>query len=274
MWGSMTIQMKGIRVDPLADRALLRDHAIRTLHFFVERANDCGAPPDMSMWRDLAAKLPSPETYFTHVFCQYWEYRMGEFRRLRQSPHLTPDEKQQIYLALQRARNVFDPNSPGSWTKQTPEGGYWFDYMNLPLWPENPWIINTHTTSVIVAGEFWQLARERGDEADAQWWGDVFRRGVDGLLYALGQDWMWYGDAQDANELRYGAKQGGPRSYHSYMVSAWMPQVMRTAMAMDNYKVDALVGHYRRMVQARFLETDQATLRAANDFLQSIGRGG
>jgi len=274
MWGAMTIQMKGIRVDPLADRALLRDHAIRMLRFFIERANDCGAPPDMSMWRELAARLPNPEDYFTHVFCQYWEYRMGEFRRLMQSPHLTADEKGQVYLALQRARNAFDPNAPGSWTKLTPDGGYWFDYMNLPLWQENPWVINTHTTSVNVAGEFRQLAREMGEEADANWWEQVFQRGVDGLLYALGQDWMWYGDAHDANELRYAARQGGPRSYHSFMVSAWMPRVIRTAQAMDNYKVDPLVAYYRRIMQAQFLQSDEATLKAADDFLQSIGRGG
>lgn len=274
MWGNMTIQMKGIRVDPLAERALARDHAIRMLHFFIERANERGAPPDMSMWRELAARLPNPEDWFTHVFCQYWEYRLGEFRRLMQSPYLTEDEKGQVYLALQRARNVFDADIPGSWTRRTPNGGYWFEYVDLPIWDESPWIINTHATSVGNAGQFWLLANERGEPADAQWWAEVFRRGVDGLLYALGQAWMWYGDAHDPNELRYGGKRGGPRSYHGYMLTAWMPEIIRTALLMDNYRVDELLAYYNRMMQARYLADDPKTLSAARDFLRSIGRGG
>jgi len=273
MWGAMTQQMKGIRVDPLAERALLRDDAIRMLHFFVERANEQGAPPDMSMWRDLAILLPDPQDYFTHVFCQYWEFRLGEFRRLMASPHLTEEEKSHVYDALQRARRVFDPGSPRSWTKLTPEGSYWFDYMDLPLWAENPWVINTHATSVGVAGQFHLLARERHEDSDALWWADVFRRGVDGLLYALSQDWMWYADTHDANELRYGRSRGGPRDYHGYMVTAWMPEVIRTAIALDNYRLDDLVAAYRRMTRARYLENDERTRAFANDFLQSIGRG-
>ena len=35
---------------------------------------------------------------------------------------------------------------------------------------------------------------------------------VDGLLYALGQDWMWYVDGHDANELRYAGKGGRART--------------------------------------------------------------
>ena len=274
MWGGTNQQMKGIRVDPLAERALPRDHAIRMLHFFVERGNEHGAPPEMSMWRDLAARLENPEDYRTHVFCQFWEFRMGEFRRLMQSPHLTDSEKGEVYLALQRAQKVFDPNAPGSWTKLTPDGGYWFDYMDLPIWDENPWVINTHTTSLGVAGQFRLLAQEMHQDADAQWWGEVFKRGVDGLLYALGQDWMWYADAHDPNELRYAAKLGGPRGYHSYMVTAWMPDVIRSAIALDNYRVDELVTYYQRMMKAKYLEGDEEVLKPADEFLRSIGRGG
>jgi hypothetical protein len=274
MWGVMTRQMKWIRVDPLAERALLRDDAIRMLHFFLERANDHGAPPDMSMWREIAAGLPDPEQYFAHVFCQYWEYRLGEFRRLMESPHLTDAEKDLVYEQLQRARPVFDPDAPGSWTRRLPEGGWWFEYMDLPLWPESPFIINTHATSLGVAGQFRLLALDRNAADDADWWGEVFRQGVDGLLYALGQDWMWHVDGHDPNELRYGKTEGGPASYHGYMVTAWMPEVIRSAVALDSYRVDELVGYYRRMTQARFLATDTEAQQAAKAFLASIGRGG
>ncbi|MGQ9733033.1 MAG: hypothetical protein ACUVX8_17380 [Candidatus Zipacnadales bacterium] len=276
MWGSMTHQMRGIRVDPLAEHALARDHAIRMLHFFIERANDRGAPPDMMMWRELAARLDNPDDYFTHVFGQYWEYRLGEFRRLMQSPYLTDMEKEDVYLALQGARNVFDPAAFGSWTKKTPNGGLWFDYMDLPLWDENLWIINTHTTSLGVVGQFIALAQDMGEDQDAQWWAEIFRGGVEGLLYALEQDWMWYADAHDPNELRYAARRGGPRSYHSYMLTAWMPQVIRTAIALDNYRVDELVSYYKRMMQAKFLQdNDNAkTLQTAHEFLKSIGQEG
>ena len=141
-------------------------------------------------------------------------------------------------------------------------------------WDENLWVINTHATSVGVAGQFRTLAVEVGDDADAQWWGEVFQRGVDGLLYALEQDWMWYADEHDANELRYAAKRGGPRGYHGYMITAWMPEVIRSAIALDGYRVDDLVRFYRRMMQARYLEGNDTVLKQGNDFLDSIGQGG
>lgn len=273
MWGSMTQQMKGIRVNPLAERALVRDHAFRMLNFFVERANDHGAPPDLMTWRELAARLPNPEDYCNHVFCQYWEYRVGEFRKLMQSPLLLDPEKEEVYLKLQRAKNVFDPNQPGSWTEVLPQGGYWFRYMDLPIWPENQWVINTHATSVGVAGQFCWLAWETDHTEDAQWWSEVFRRGVDGLLYAFGQDWMWYAEAHDENELRYAGKRGGPRGYHTYMMTAWLPEVIRSAIAMGNYRVDELVACERRLMKAKFLQDDSASLELAEDSLDGIGRG-
>jgi hypothetical protein len=273
MWGSMTQQMKGIRVDPLAERALLRDHAFRMLNFFVERANDHGAPPDLMTWRDVAARLPNPEDYYNHVFCQYWEYRVGEFRKLMESPLLLDPEKEEVYLKLQRAKNLFDPNQPGSWTEVLPDGEYWFKYMDLPIWPENQWVINTHATSVGVAGQFCWLAWETDHMEDATWWSEVFKRGVDGLLYAFGQDWMWYGDAHDENELRYAGKRGGPRSYHTYMMTAWLPEVIRSAVTMKNYRVDELVAYERRLMKAKFLEDDSSSLKLAQDFLESTGRG-
>ncbi len=272
-WGGMTQQMKGIRVDPLAERALARDHAFRMLAFFVERANDHGAPPDLLTWREMAARLPNPQDYYTHVFGQYWEYRMGEFARLMRSPFLTEPEKERVYERLQRAATLFDPEAHGSWTEVLPGGGYWFRYMDLPLWPENPFIINTHTTSTAVAGEFWRLAQETKHGEDAARWEQMFKRGVDGLLYALGQDWMWFKGAHDENELRYGKTEGGPRYYHTYMVTPWLPQVIRLSTEMGNYKTDELVGYERRLMQAKYLDEDPRGRVIAQQFLDEIGRG-
>jgi hypothetical protein len=271
-WGAMTQQMKGIRVDPLAERALVRDHAFRMLQFFLERANEHGAPPDLSTWRELAAKLPDPEGYYSHVFCQYWEYRMGEFRRLMQSPNLTDPEKELVYRRLQRAAKLFDPKETRSWTTVLEGGGYWFQYMDLPLWPENPFVVNTHATSVAVAGEFSRLAQETGHPEDATWWADVFRRGVDGLLYALGQDWMWFGADHDENELRYARIGGGPRSYHTYMMTAWLPAVIRLAMEIDDYRTDDLLRYEHRLMLAKYLEQEPEALDTAKQFLASLGR--
>jgi len=270
MWGGMTQQMKGIRVNPLAEHALARDHAFRMLNFFLERANDHGAPPDLMTWRDVAARLENPEDYYNHVFCQYWEYRVGEFRQLMKSPLLLEPEKEEVYQNLQRARNVFDPGRPASWTEVLPDGGYWFKYMDLPIWPENQWVINTHATSVGVAGQFCWLAWETDHMDDAHWWSEVFKRGVDGLLYALGQDWMWYAEAHDENELRYAGKRGGPRGYHTYMMTAWLPEIIRSAITMQNYRLDELIEYERRLMKAKFLQNDESKLKFAEEFLASI----
>jgi len=271
-WGAMAQQMAGVHVDPLADSALARDFAFRMLAFFVERANEHGAPPDLCTRRDLAAALPNPEAYYNHVSGQYWQYRLGEFRRLMRSPNLTDPEKERVYQHLQRAAPLYDPEEQGSWTERLEGGAYWFRYMDLPLWPENPFIIDAHATSVTVAGEFCRLAQETRHQEDAEWWARTFKRGVDGLSYALGQDWMWYGAAHDENELRYSKTSDGPQVYPTRMMTAWLPAVIRLALTIDNYRADELLAYERRLMQAKYLQEDPAAVKIAQDFLAGLGR--
>ena len=274
MWGAMTAQMKGIRVDPLAEGALARDHAFRMLHFFLERMGERGAPPGLATSRALASRLPDPEDYYSHVFCQFWEFRMGELRALMQSPHLTEAEKEEAYLRLQLAKDVFDPENPLTWTDALPDdAGHWFKYMAPVIWTQNQWVINTHATSVGVAGEFALLAQETGHPEDEAWWEGVFKRGVDGLLYAMGQEWMWYGDEHDKDELRYARLQGGRRDYHSYMATAWLPAIIRPAIEFGDYRVDELLAYQQRLMQAKFMQSAEKEKKIVSDFLESIGRG-
>lgn len=260
-WGGMTETMKGIRVDPLAETALARDHAFRMEAFFLEQGDPKGAPPDLCMNREWAAALDDPLQIRTHVFCQYWEYRVEEMRRLMQSPLLTEPEKARAYQDLQRARYVYDPASPGTWSEQTPNGGLWFRYMDVWSYATNQWVINTHTTSVGNVGELALLAKDRGQDADLVYWTDLFRKGIDGLLYATSLDAMWYVGAHDPNELRYGIVRGGPRGYHSYMVSAWVPRIMHQAVTLAPDKLPPLVALQRRMMQAKYLADEPQTIK-------------
>jgi len=261
-WGGMTQTMKGIRVDPLATVALARDHAFRMEAFFLEQGDPKGAPPDLSMNREWAAALDDPLQIRTHVFCQYWEYRVEEMRRLMQSPLLTEAEKSKAYQELQRARYVYDPGSPGTWSEATPNGGLWFRYMDVWSYAENQWVINTHTTSVGNVGELALLAKDRGEAADVAYWTDLFRKGIDGLLYATGLDAMWYVGAHDPNELRYGIKRGGPRGYHGYMVTAWVPRIMQQAAILAPDKLPPLIALERRMMQAKYLANEPGMVKA------------
>jgi hypothetical protein len=272
-WGDMTQQMQGLRTDPLAERALARDHAFRTLAFFLERANDHGAPPDLMTSREVAARLANPEDYYNHVSGEYWEYRMGEFMRLMRSPFLTDPEKERVYQRLQRAAVLFDPQEHGSWTEVLPGGGYWFRHRDLPAEPPNPFVISAHARSAGVAGQFCRLARQTGHQQDAAWWEQAFKRGVDGLLYAMGQDWMWTPGARDGNELRYARTEDGPQWYHTLMMTSWLPHVIRLAREIGDYRVDELVGVETRLMKAQYLQEEPQGVKMAQDFLDGIARG-
>lgn len=251
-WGCTTATMKGIRVAPNAKTALARDYAWRMLTFFVEGAGDGGAPPNMYTWRGQAALLDDPEQHYSTVFCQYWEYRLGEFREwLKNSALLADDQKEGVYQELQRARNVFEPaREATSWTYPTPNGGYWFEYFNKPR-GRRRWVLNTHATSVGNAGEFALMAREMGKPDDYKFWQMMFERGVDGLVYAWERPDMWAD--WDHNEVLYALPpDGGPRGYHKYMVTAWTPRIVRCSMQMGNYRLADLVNYWRRMASAEY----------------------
>jgi hypothetical protein len=271
-WGCTTLTMKAIRVDPLSKTALDRDHALRMLTFFVEYAGPQGAPWDCYTWRGAAAEMGDPALLYKVVFCQYWEWRLGEFRSLlRNSTLLTASEKARLYRDLQRAKYVFDPRSPGSWTVIFPDGSYWFDYFDQPPTPrrKNLFIINTQTTSLGNVGEFALMAREMGQPRDEAWWTEVFRKGVDGTLWAMAQDFMW--TPWDKNEVVYGGKSGGPQGYARYMVSAWLPQVLHLDVELGlEHRLDELLALQRRMMQARYVQADPETVRYGQEALDWV----
>jgi hypothetical protein len=271
-WGNMTASMKGIRVGPTSATPFKRDHAWRMLTFFVEASDVEGSPRQMYTWRSRTAKAPK-EQHYAFVFCQYWEYRLAEFRRWLTDPDLLkPAEKERIYQELQRARHVYDPAfTETTWTYRTPNGGYWFEYHNVPR-GQRRWVINTHVTSCGNVGEFARIARDLGKDEDARIWTDIFKRGIDGLLWVLSQRDMW--TEWDENEVRYAKAGGGPRGYHRYMVSAWLRETV--ALDMDiagDYRLAELVTFWKRLASASYTDERsrkgmQPTLAEAEKRLQ------
>ena len=251
-WGCTTASMKGIRVNPNSANVLARAYAWRMLTFFLTASGPTGAPPHMYTWRTAAVHLEDLADHYTLVFCQYWEWRLGEFRSwLQGSQELTAEEKESIYQELQRARCVYDPAfAETSWTYPTPNGGYWFEYHDKPR-DRRRWVINTHATSVGNVGDFALMARELGKQEDCEYWRRIFERGVDGLVYAWEQADMWAD--HDSNEVRYARPpDGGPRGYHKYMVTAWTPKVVRMAMDLGDYRLADLVRFWKRMASAAY----------------------
>lgn len=271
-WGCTNATMKGIRVNPLAATALQRDHALRMLTFFVEYAGPQGAPWNCYTWRGGAMRMGDPALQYRSVFCQFWEWRMGEFRSLFANSELvTAAEKARLYADLQRARHVFDPHSPGSWTVTLPDGSYWFDYFDQPPTRrrENLFIVNTHTTSLGNAGEFALMAREMHRPADEAWWSEIFTRGIDGLLWATAQDFMW--TEWDPNEVVYGGRSGGPQGYARYMVSEWLPHVMRLDVELGlEHRLDELLALQHRMMQAKYVQASAETMRYGQEGLDWV----
>ncbi len=259
-WGDMTASMKGIRTDPLEPRALLRDQAFRMLTFFVEAGRAKGAPPNLMMQPQWTKQMRDPGEIRTIVFCQYWEFRLEEYARLFDSPFLTDAEKAAIYGELQNARKVFDPERPG-FAKRTPNGGVWFDYLDVPIAETLPWIINTHATNLGNVGELALLARKLGRAADFDWWRRLFVAGLDGLDYAVSQDWMW--TPEDPNELRYARAFGGPRSYHFFMLLVWVPHLARLSVELAPERTRGLLALMDRLMVARFIAEDEGTMATA-----------
>jgi hypothetical protein len=253
-WGDMTATMKAISTDPLEPRALLRDQAFRMLAFFLEAGRKKGAPPNLMMAPQWTKEMKDPNQIRTIVFCQYWEFRLREFDRLLDSSYLTDPEKLEVYRALQSAKNVFAPSESG-FAKPTPNGGIWFDYLDLPISAELDWIINTHTTNLGNVGEFALLAKKMGQDDDYRWWQQLFRAGLDGLDYAIRQDWMWH--QRDVNELRYAKdSEEGPRDYHYFMLTAWVPRVAVLSLELAHDHTEMLLALERRLLEAEFLRQD------------------
>ncbi len=259
-WGCMTASMKGVRVNPIAENALARDHALRMLTFFVEYAGPQGAPWNIYTWRGEAGRVGSLELHHQSVFHQYWEWRLGEYTTLfEKSDLVSREEKVALFNDLDRARYVYDPASPGTWTRVQPNGGYWFNYMDQPADRATEYVINTHTTSIGNVAHMAQLARVLGLTEPEAYWTEMFRKGIDGLLYAMNERWMW--TSWDENEVLYGGKREGPRSYHQYMVSAWMPEVLRSNVELGiEYRLDELLAMEERMMQAKYTQENAKTL--------------
>jgi len=269
-WGFTTMSMKVIRVNPLANQTLFRDHALRMLSFFLETGREKGAPPllvDVPSW---SSRFPSPELIYTVVFCQFWEFRLEEFRQLLQAPYLLADEKDQIYEELQRAKVVYDPQGQYTWSLPAGANGLWFDYFDLPLKSINPWIINTHATSVNNVALFIELAKDMNRNADATYWTSIFRRGLEGLFYATDQDWMWLD--KNPNELKYGRHWNGPSSYHKFMVTAWLPEMLKHTKRLAPDLYPRLLRLFRRCAQAKMLLSDPSLQSKVKKLLEKFSK--
>ena len=211
-WGMLTGTFKGVNFSGFRRDGFHRDTAIRLGQFYMERADELGQPPALTMVGSWARAMPAPNAIYRFHFGQFGEFTLPMFRRwLLESEVGQPEDKELIWSRLNRLRRLFDPANPNSWTWPTPESGYWFCYSNVfRKEPEPGFVINTHTTAVGNAGELMRIARGLGKQHDYAWWRGVFRKGVDGLLWDLSFDDAWYVGAHDPNEVRYGRRCGGP----------------------------------------------------------------
>jgi len=253
-WGFTTMSMKAIRVNPLAKRMLFRDHAVRMLSFFVDAGSVKGAPPLLVEVPNWSKRFNSPELIYTVVFCQFWEFRLSEYRKLMQAPYVLTEEKNRIYDELQRAKAVYDPKGKHSWSLPAGPTGLWFDYFDLPLKPVNPWIVNTHATSINNVALFAELAKDMNRADDVTYWSSIFRRGVQGLLYATDQDWIWL--KRDQNELKYGLHWNGPSTYHKFMVIAWLPEMLEHTQRLHPDLYPRVLQLFYRCTKAKMFRSD------------------
>ena len=253
-WGMTTKSMKAIRVNPKSKRFLFRDHAFRMLAFFVEAGKQKGAPPllvDVPSW---SKRFSPPELIYSVVFCQFWEFRLPEFISLLQSPYLLSEEKEKLYRDLQRARLVYDPESEYSWSLPAGPEGLWFDYFDVRLSPVNTWIINTHATAINNVGLLAEISETMKKHEDHAYWTRLFIQGVNGLLYATNNRWMWTKD--DANELAYGRYWAGPALYHELMATVWLPEMIEHAAKLAPKYRKSLIDLLIRCTKARMLTED------------------
>lgn len=276
-WGWVSIPQKQMRFSPTSDNPWWRDSCLRMLAFHIMRRDESGTPPSLSMYREWARNLENVEDFYRRHFCQDIEWRVGEWRTLlTDADYLTDDERRDIYRELQHIRAIFDPESPPGvgWTSTVPGGGYWYAYMNIPRHDmvDGPgYVLNTHMTSVGSAGELMLLSRDMGAQEDFAAWRELFERGVDGLLWALGDERAW--EEYDRNVLRYGLVTGGPRGYHVYAVSDWLPRVMRIAREVDDYRLDELIAYHERLLAAEFMEQHSRERETGRRALERIREG-
>lgn len=256
-WGWVSIPQKQMRFSPTSPNPWWRDSCLRMLAFHILRRDESGTPPHLNMYREWARNLENVDDFYRRHFCQDIEYRVGEWRQLlTRTDYLAEEERRDIYRELQHIRAIFDPDSPPKvgWTSTVPGGGYWYAYMNIPRHDmvDGPgYVLNTHMTSVGNAGELMLLSRDLGETEDFAAWRELFDRGVEGLLWALADERAW--EDYDPNVLRYGLRVGGPRGYHVYAASEWMPRILRIAKEMGNPRLPELMACQERLLAADFM---------------------
>lgn len=276
-WGWVSIPQKQMRFSPVSANPWWRDSCLRMLAFHIMRRDQSGTPPHLNMYREWARGLQSLDDFYRRHFCQDIEFRVGEWRQLlTEADYLSDDERRDIYSELQHIRAIFDPDSPPGvgWTSTVPGGGYWYAYMNIPRHDmrDGPgYVLNTQMTSVGNVGELMLLSRDMGEEADFAAWRELFERGVDGLLWALGDERAW--EDYDSNVLRYALRTGGPRSYHVYAASDWLPRVMRIAREVDAYRLEELIPYHERLLAAGFMEEHPRERQMGREALDAIRDG-
>jgi hypothetical protein len=277
-WGWVNVPQKQMRFSALSENPLWRDSCLRMLSFFLLRRDAAGTPPHLNMYKPWALNVERIEDFYHRHFCQDIEFRVGEWRELlTQAKYLSDAEREDIYTELQAIRAIFDPARKGvTWTSTVEGGGYWFDYMNVDIRGGLKYILNSHATSLGNVGELMLLSRDLGQEEDFAAWREIFARGVEGLLWVLGQEEMWCGGPQghDPNEVKYGLKEGGPQGYHLYLVSSWLPRVLRASHALGGYRLDELVHYQQRLMQARFLQGQEDILNLGREALREVGAEG
>ncbi len=275
-WGWVNIAQKQMRFSATSASPLWRDACMRLLAFHIMRRDESGTPPHLNMYRPWATGLENLDDFFRRHFAQDIEWRVGEWRALlRDADYLTEEQRQSIGAELQAIRAIFDPanEKPVSWTYVIPDGGgWWYEYMNIPRpdMRDGPaFVLNTHMTSTGNAGELMLISRDLGRDEDFEAWREVFERGVDATLWALGQERAW--TDYDPNHLEYALATGGPASYHVHCAGSWMPQIIRTSDEIGGYRLEELLAYEQRMAKAKIMQENPANLESVLKLLREFG---
>lgn len=175
------------------------------------------------------------------------------------------EDAQAMASVINRMLSLLDPDAIDHVPNTTvlADGSYWYNYFEMEtqrvregLDKEPGFVNNVHMTWLNVIADAARLNRLVGNQDAYQAWLEYFRKGVDGLIFILGQERAWA--KTDPNELLYGINWSGPNaSYAQYVLSAWLPQVMEFAQEeADGYRLAELIGLYRKVMQGGWTQQE------------------
>ncbi|MCS6861077.1 MAG: hypothetical protein NZT92_12240, partial [Abditibacteriales bacterium] len=236
------------RLADLTGKPFWRDAALRHFVYYLEKSNEQGLVPER-ITRDrtspppLLGKEGKGEVYFVPG--------LGHndlWFALRFLPRLPAPEREADYRLLQRLRTLYDPQNPNGWVTLRADGSFWFEPRQFANdTGEPPYIVSSHCAALRVAATMLRLSQVLGQEQDAQFWQTVTRRGVDALVWYLGQTKAWDADDQDGDALALSLHMPEPRASGNAHLECLRHLIQ--VMTLTDYRRRDLLPHVRKMAQ-------------------------